>query len=116
MNLHMIIKLSDSLRDWHTADFSTTFKREIQRLPSGTLPLQARGMQNGLVDDADLSLTILQRVESKDVLKIKAGVFFSEVIGGCSCGDEPAAENAYCEIWVCIQKETAEVSIALAEN
>ena len=85
-------------------------------MPSGTLPLQARGMQNGLVDDADLSLTILQCLETREGLKIKAGVFFSEIIGGCSCGDEPAAENAYCEIWVCIQKKTAEASIILAEN
>lgn len=112
----MAIKLSDSLRAWDTAEFNHSFKREIQGLPSGTLPLQARGMQNGLVDDSDLSLTILQSVEAKEVLKIKAGVFFSEVIGGCSCGDEPAAENAYCEIWVCIHKNTAETSIFLAEN
>ena len=112
----MAIKLPDSLRDWDNGEFSSSFKREIQGLPPGTLPLQSRGMQNGLVDDSDLSLILLQTMETEEMFKVRTGVFFSEVIGGCSCGDEPAAENAYCEIWVCIHKTTAEASILLAEN
>lgn len=112
----MAIRLPDSLRDWNTERFSRSFKREIQGLPPGTLPLQARGMQNGLVDDADLSLVILQSRETEEWLEIKTGVFFSEIIGGCSCGDEPAAENAYCEILVSISKTSAETSFLLAGN
>ena len=110
----MAIQLPDSVRNWNSADFSSSFKREIQGLPSGTLPLQSRGMQNGLVDDSDLSLILLQTTETGDMYKIRTGVFFSEVIGGCSCGDEPVAENAYCELWVRIHKTTAEASIFLA--
>jgi hypothetical protein len=112
----MIIKLPDSLRDWETPELSKSFKREIQCLPPGALPLQSRGMQNGLVDDTDLSPIILQAIDTEDMLTIKAGIFFSEIIGGCSCGDEPAVENAYCEIRVEICKATAEASILLAEN
>ena len=112
----MMIKFSDSLRDWQTNAFSNSFKRDIQGLPSGALPLQARGMQNGLVDDSDLSLTILQTIETEDTLKTKAGIFFSEIIGGCSCGDDPATENAYCEIWVDICKVTSEASFLLADE
>ena len=114
-NLHMAIRLPDSLREWDTAEFSGSFKREIQGLPSGTLPLQSRGMQNGLVDDSDLSLVLLQTTETEDMYEIRTGVFFSEIIGGCSCGDEPAVENAYCEIWVRIQKKTAAASMVLAD-
>ena len=110
----MVIQLPDSVRNWNSAEFSSCFKREIRGLPSGTLPLQSRGMQNGLVDDSDLSLILLQTTETEDTYTIKTGIFFSEIIGGCSCGDEPAAENAYCEIWVRIHKKTAEASISLA--
>lgn len=110
----MDIKLPDSVAGWHTEDFSTTLNREIRSLPSGALPLQSRGMQNGLVDEASLSLVILQREETETNLKIKAGVFFSEIIGGCSCGDEPTAENAYSEVWIEICKATAEANFHVA--
>ena len=110
----MRIKLPGSLRDWHTKNFASTFNREILDLPSGTLPLQSRGMQNGLVDDTNLSLVVLQQAETEKECSVKAGVFFSEIIGGCSCGDEPAAENAYCEVWIEISKTTAEARIRVA--
>ena len=110
----MAIQLPDSVRNWNSAEFSGSFKREIQGLPSGTLPLQSRGTQNGLVDDSDLSLVLLQTTETGDMYNIRTGVFFSGIIGGCSCGDEPEAENAYCEIWVRIHNKTAEASISLA--
>ena len=112
----MTIKLPGTIKDWHTQDFSSSFNREILGLPPGTLPLQSRGMQNGLVDDTNLSLVVLQQAETETAYKVKAGVFFSEIIGGCSCGDDPAAENAYCEVWIEISKATAEANIFVAET
>ena len=111
----MKIKLPGCVRDWHTKDFAGTFNREILSLPSGTLPLQLRGMQNGLVDDTNLSLVVLQQLETEQDCKVKTGVFFSEIIGGCSCGDDPAAETAYCELWIEISKATAEANIFVAD-
>jgi hypothetical protein len=42
---------------------------------------------------------------------VHVGVFFREIVGGCSCGDEPFAADGYCEIELRIDKETAEARI-----
>ncbi len=111
----MKTKLPNTLKAWHSPAFADVFKSEVRQLPSGSVPLQAWGMRNGLVDDSDLSLTVLNVMETEAQLKIKAGVFFSETIGGCSCGDDPATENAYCEVWVHVCKQTAAASFFSAE-
>ncbi|MDQ7074552.1 MAG: hypothetical protein Q9O24_05235 [Gammaproteobacteria bacterium] len=37
------------------------------------------------------------------------GSFFSEIVSGCCCGDEPTmSENAYCELQLLIDPESAE--------
>ena len=46
-------------------------------------------------------------------IQAKVGVFFNEIIGGCSCGDDPLSENAYCELQVSIDKVTAEAEFSV---
>jgi hypothetical protein len=89
--------------------FARELKREIEGLESGVLPLHRGTFQGGQVDDRDISATIVSVAERADVILARVGVFFNEVVGGCSCGDDPSSENAYCEIQVRIDKETGEM-------
>jgi hypothetical protein len=44
------------------------------------------------------------------------GVFFSGIITGCSCADDPTpveTQNEYCELLFAIDKATAETTITL---
>ena len=45
-------------------------------------------------------------VENPGRIDAEVGVFFTEVLAGCSCGDEPYAERGYCEVQVDIDKRT----------
>lgn len=83
-------------------------KREIESLPSGTLPLHSCTSRGGYVDDSAISATVLKVEQGADRMQCKIGIFFTEIITGCGCGDDPFPENAYCELMVSIDKITAE--------
>ncbi|MGA7979279.1 MAG: glucosamine--fructose-6-phosphate aminotransferase [Chromatiaceae bacterium] len=101
-----------SLRDWNTDSFCQTLRREIADLPDSTLPLDRGISQGGRVDESEMAVTILATRDDEGAVYAKLGVFFAEVVGGCSCGDDPSPENAYCEMQLRIDKTTAEGSFS----
>lgn len=78
-------------------------------LPSGSLPLQHGCLQGGLIDDSDLSLSMLSSSFDGDLVVVRVGVFFTEVVGGCNCHDDPVNNHAYAVIEVLLdgQQKTA---------
>jgi len=49
-------------------------------------------------------------------IRVKIGVFFSGVIAGCSCADDPTpveAQNEYCELSLAIDIATAEATVTV---
>ncbi len=106
--------LARTLGDWQTDSFQQTLKSELACLPAGVLPLQAAAPQGGLVDEADITVTVLDAAEDAEAVRVKVGIFFVETVGGCSCGDEPMAQNAYCEMRIRIDKVTAEAAFSVS--
>ena len=51
--------------------------------------------------------------EHGDWICARVGIFFNEVVGGCSCGDDPLSVNAYCQIQVSIDRASAEAEFAV---
>jgi hypothetical protein len=43
-------------------------------------------------------------------------VFFTEVVGGCSCGDEPFEQPVYCELGVTIDRQSGEAVFNVIES
>ncbi|WP_241086984.1 glucosamine--fructose-6-phosphate aminotransferase [Candidatus Vondammii sp. HM_W22] len=103
-------KFITSLTNWGSDSFSRVLKSEIENLETSVLPLHKGTTQGGLVDDSNISATIINFAEEEGYIRAKVGIFFNEIIGGCSCGDDPLSENAYCEIQVSIDKVTAEAN------
>jgi len=82
------------------------------------LPLQ-QGLVNGnYVVAAPITVMINGVAEMEDVIRIKAGIFYQGVLGGCSCADDPSPtseSNEYCEVLLDIDKTTAVAVIKLLE-
>lgn len=54
--------------------------------------------------------------EMENIIRVKAGIFYQSVIGGCSCADDPTPVseiNEYCEVQLDIDKATAATAVAL---
>ena len=84
--------------------FETALKQELENLPAGTLPLEKGTSRGGFVDDSDISVTVIKVEQNENGIQAKVGVFFTEIIVGCGCGDDPMPENAYCEMLVSIDR------------
>ena len=106
---------TQSLRSWQSSGFSRSLKSEIEGLPAGALPLAKGTRQGGRVDDSEISATIISCSDRGDCIEARVGVFFNELVGGCSCGDEPFVANTYCELRVAIDKASAEATFAVIE-
>ncbi len=101
-------KLPLSLAAWPSASFNTVVKNELEKLDTGTLPLDKATQQGGYVDDRLRTCTILKITDEKDSITIKTGIFFTEILICCGCGDDPVPKNTYCELLVTLDKKNAE--------
>ena len=59
---------------------------------------------------------IILVADDEGFIHVKAGIFYSGIIAGCSCADDPTPvdeQNEYCEVQFEINKKTAEATVAL---
>ncbi|KTG16334.1 MULTISPECIES: hypothetical protein [unclassified Guyparkeria] len=82
------------------AEIESVFKEELAAMAPDELPLQ-RGMAHGSVADGErLSAMVIRADIDADHVRIRAGLFFSSVVAGCACHNDPtpmAEEAEYCE-------------------
>lgn len=97
--------LPESLRAWGTPAFAPTLTSELKALPPGCLPLDALTTQGGRVDG--VSLRLLAAETRNDAIYARVGIFFTELIGGDSCGDGCVAVPGYGEIELSIARSDA---------
>jgi hypothetical protein len=109
----MRTKFLASLQAWGTAGFADTLKHEIEGLPPGTLPLLEDASCDGLPDDTAIQVMVFNSDDSPQSIQCRVGIFFREIIAGCSCGDEPFPQNVYREMLVRIDKSTGNVEFEL---
>jgi hypothetical protein len=100
-------RLPLALRAWPSDAFSRTLKAEIEQLPPGSLPLEAGVCQGGFVDDSRITVTVLGAADDDVAIQVRVGIFFTEIVVNCGCGDDPMEQNAYCALRVAIDKATA---------
>jgi hypothetical protein len=111
-----MIRLTETLNAWGTPDFNDVLKKEIERIDAGQLPLQ-QGLSTGsyAIDDK-INIMIINVSEAAGSILVKAGIFYSGIIAGCSCADDPTPvneESEYCVVQLDINKQTAETTVVL---
>lgn len=114
----MALFLPRSLAAWGSSAFAAVLKDELEAQDVVCLPLQ-RGLSTGsVVLDDGFSVMVLAMIERADVVGARLGVFFSSIVAGCSCADDPSpveAQNEYCELNLVIDRATAAASATLAD-
>jgi hypothetical protein len=111
-----MIRLDKALRAWGSPDFKTILKREIERMDPEQLPLQ-QGLKTGSYAISKSFTAMINSVsETSNHLCVTAGIFYTSVISGCSCADDPtplSENNEYCIITLDIDKATATTEVHL---
>jgi len=115
-----MIKLNDTLSAWQTDTFTTALKNELGSVSPTLLPLQA-GLQQGshVAEDEGFKVMVINTQDNDEQIQVKIGIFYSSIIAGCACADDPTPPdicNEYCELQLAINKTTAEVSFSLLND
>jgi hypothetical protein len=112
-----MLRLPESLRAWQSPEFAAVLQRELAAQSAGELPLQ-RGMAGGSHALDEFSVMVIGAAEDGDCILARVGVFFSGVIAGCNCADDPTPvepQHEYCELRLAIDRRTATVAVTLLD-
>lgn len=114
-----MLKLNKSLNAWETVNFIATLKEEVKQIGARYLPLQ-HGLSSGsYATDNIADVMFLSAAEQTDSLAVRIGVFYTSIIAGCNCADDPTPvdeQSEYCEVLLVISKSTAETTASLLQE
>ena len=109
-------RLTNALNAWGTPDFEGVLRKEIEQLGAEHLPLQ-QGLSTGShALDTNLQVMVISVSEDGEFIRAKAGIFYSGILTGCACADDPTPvneESEYCVVQLDISKSTAETTVTL---
>lgn len=111
-----MLRFDNARRAWGTPDFEAILKTEIEQVNADQLPLQQGLSISSYVTDAPLKAIILRVNDREGLIQVKAGLFYSGIIAGCSCADDPtpiSEQTEYCEVQIQIDKNTSEATVQL---
>ncbi len=110
------VHLPATLRAWGTPAFNATLQQEVTALGIDRLPLQAGLRYGSHALPEPLQLIPLSGRLEACVLRLHVGMYYTSVIAGCSCADDPTPVdrvNEYCEAELCIDTRSACTTIRL---
>lgn len=110
-----MMQLDKALRAWGTPQFEATLKQELVQ-QAEQLPLQQGLSASSSVADTPITVVIRSVAELEGMIRVKAGILYQGLIGGCSCTDDPTPDREIdecCDVQLDIDKVTAEATITL---
>lgn len=110
------MNLKLSVNQWGTPGFNAAFKAEVERLPHDALPLQKGLSLSSCVSGEPFKVMVIKAAEEEDAIRVKAGIFFSGIIAGCSCSDDPSPtdlQQEYCDLEFLIDRRSGETTVTL---
>lgn len=111
-----MINLKNILTEWGTPIFLEHIKIELNKLGVEHLPLQKGLSRSNIALDDNIKAIILNSSSKEKSIQVKAGIFYTGIVAGCNCSDDPSpidVENEYCEVELDINKLSGDTSIKL---
>lgn len=81
----------------------------LHALSTGALPAPLCCSRGGQIAPEDWSVSVLETRRSGDEIAARVGLFFTEIVGGCNCHDEPPRFSDYCELRLEISGESTDI-------
>jgi len=109
-----MLYLPGAWRALATSRFREILKDELESLPVEQLPLQQCMRQCNHVLEQKPDVLILGSDDIDAEILVRIGVFFSGIIAGCSCADDPTPVEPiteYCELLLRMNKRTGYITV-----
>lgn len=114
-----MIRLIRSAKAWGEPAFETVLKAELESLDVDALPLHEALSSGSYVTDQKRQAMIISVAEDGESILAKAGIFYTGILTGCACADDPTPNteaSEYCELHLVIDRHTGETAVALLER
>lgn len=118
-----ILALTRSAAARNSPSFEATLVEEVQGLgphhPALRPLLQAGLTQTSAVAEAPLGIQVLSRAQAAGRIRVHLGVFYSGVIAGCSCADDPTPVDTvteHCELLLDIDPATGQAWVTSCDD
>jgi len=111
-----MILLTDALKARETPLFQAALKQAIEALDPRLLPLQQGLRISSQATDQPVQAMVIDIADATDYVRAKVGIFYTGVIAGCNCADDPSPideQNEYCVMAFLIDTRTAETSVTV---
>jgi len=111
-----MLRLTKSLKAWNTQQFKPVFIQEVTQLSLDELPLQQALQLGSYATRDNLQIMINSLVEHEEIITVTTGIFYSSIIAGCNCSDDPSPvdlNSEYCEMQFSINRVSAETAITI---
>jgi hypothetical protein len=111
-----MMRLEKTVAAWQTPAFEEVFKAEVGKLGVEQLPLQQALSQGSYACNNDLRVLVINTSARQHGIQVKAGIFYTGILPGCACTDDPAPDNEYteyCELLFSIDLQTALSTVSL---
>lgn len=111
-----MINLKEIINAWGTPAFESNLKSEVEKMGVDKLPLQKGLSSSNIALDDNLKVIILNSSPLENNILIKAGIFYTGIVAGCNCSDDPSpidVENEYCEVLLDINKKSGDTTVKL---
>ena len=111
-----MMQLDRALDAWGTPAFRDVLEAELEQLTVEQLPLQQGLSQSSYACDDNIKVVIISVSEVSGVIHATAEIFYTGIISGCSCADDPSPVDEYaehCEVQIKINRQTAATVISL---
>jgi len=109
-----MLQLQQSRQHWNSDQFAQVFKAELKQQNKDDLPLQQNLSYSSYVSDEPVSAMILKHSERDDYYIVEASIFYTGIIAGCSCADDPTPldlHNEACELTFYIDRNNGQTRI-----
>ncbi len=110
-----MINLRNAVNAWGLPAFNDILKTELEQLGVTQLPLQQGLAFSHVALDTHLKVIILASSETNNNIIVKAGIFYTGIISGCNCADDPGSvdeQNEYCEVQLDIKKISGDTVVS----
>ncbi len=114
-----MIRLPETVSALASPELRAVAKREIERLDPAALPLQQGLARSSHVTDHPFQAVILGVHEDPERVRVKAGIFYTGIIAGCSCADDPTPIDEldeYCVVQFDVDRATADTTVTLLDE
>lgn len=92
------------------------YKQLIESFAPDDLPLQQGLTLSSAVSDKPFEAMIINHWEVGGFIHLKVGIFYTGIIAGCSCADDPSPQDEqveYCVLLFVIDKQSGNANVSL---